>query len=227
MENTEIMDKIVSIEWDMFTSVNDGEERASCQEDRATFEGMRKAQFSAWPPDATASYLDDLEKARLGGRNLIEEKYIHMMKTTEPTQYDALLHRIVSPPDDTALALAREISDKLLEQTRILFEEYPYVSGRGRPLYSALDYAAVSVETYQYSELLTYSAKTLAALKAHVDSLEKDGVSLARVILENTVFFYGYKSLEAAEKTAKERADEADEFYFEPSFGCSCGDCEI
>lgn len=46
----------------MFNMVN-GEDRANCQEDKTTFEAMRRAQFSAWSEQAAEGYLHDLEKA--------------------------------------------------------------------------------------------------------------------------------------------------------------------
>jgi len=205
-EKPDIIEKIVLIEWDMFTSVNKGKARASCQQDHETFVGMRKAQFAAWSLKAVASYLDDLKKARQNGRNLLEEKYIHMMKTTEPSGYNALLAR-VSQPNDDSRALAQELSDKLIEQTQVLFKEYPCLSGRGRPLRPTPGDVDVSIETYQFCELLTYSDTTLAALIEHIYTLEKDGVSLAREILENTVAFYGYDSLEKAEAAVSRRID--------------------
>ena len=223
-EKQELIEKIVSLEWDMFTAVNEGEARASCQEDQFTFNGMRKAQFSEWSLPLAAAYLEDLETAQSNGRNLVEEKYIHMMKTTEPMRYNALLERVLLPSDETR-ALAQEVSDMLLEQTRLLFESYPYVSGQGRPLYSTFDYAGVSVETYQLGELLTYSSNTLAELKKHITTLENAGESLARRILEKTVKFYGYESLETAETATKERIDKAG---IQVTFGCCAGgDCEV
>ena len=224
MENMDdVINKIVSLEWEMFTSVNEGEAKASCQEDRATFNGMRAAQFSQWSLQAAVSYLDDIEAARRAGRNLAEEKYIHMMKTTEPSRYSALLQRVLTPTDE-ARSLAREISDLLLEQTRSLFEEYPYVSGQGRPLYSTFDYSGISVETYQYGELLTYSYKTLEALKEHIIKLEKNNISLARRILESSVKFYGYDSLDSAEAATKVRMDKAG---IQVTYGCcSGGECD-
>ena len=222
--NRELIDKIVSFEWDMFTAVNEGADKASCQEDYDTFRGMREAQFSAWSQDACQSYLSDLEQAVSEGRNLVEAKYIHMMKTTEPSRYDALITR-VNLPDSATETLAHEVSDILLEQTRILFEDYPYVSGQGRPLYSAFDYAAVSVETYQLGELLTYSRNTLTNLKKHISALESDGVPLARLILENSVGYYGYKSLDTAEAASRERAEKSG---IQISFGCCPdGECEL
>jgi len=201
----EIIKKIVDIEWDMFTSVNEGEERADCQNDRRTFEAMRVAQFTAWSREAAGYYLCDLEAARQAGRNLVEEKYIHMMRTTEPRQYGVLLTRVTTP-EDAARSIAQEISDILLSQTRDLFEDYPYMSGQGRPLYSIQDFEGISVETYQHSELLTYSEKTLAALKRHISALENEGRFIAREILENTIMSYGYDSLEAAEAAVAENS---------------------
>lgn len=218
----ETIKKIVEIEWEMFTSVNEGEPHASCQDDRLTFEGMRAAQFREWSLHAAVEYLDDLQTARAAGRNLAEEKYIHMMKTTEPSRYSALLSRVVMPTD-SARALAQEINAILIGQTRLLYESYPYVSGQGRPLYSAFDYNGISVETYQFGELLTYSEKTLSALKEHVLALEKSNISLARRILESTVRFYGYDSLDSAESATKERIDSEG---IQISYGCG-GVCDI
>ena len=210
--------KVIEFEWEMFIAVNEGGERASCQEDQVTFEGMRAAQFNAWSLDAVSSYLNDLETAKRSNRNLVEEKYIHMSKTTEPRRYEALLQRVTLPSDEVT-ELAHEISDILLEQTCVLFEDYPYVSGQGRPLYSSLDYAGTSVETYQSSELLTYSARTLTLLKEHILNLISAGSSLAMMILENTVSFYGYNSLDSAEIATKEYADRQS---IEISYGCGC-----
>ena len=129
----DIIENIISLEWDMFQAVNEGGPRADCQDDRLTFEGMRRGQFEAWSQAPCESYLDDLLNAVLDGRNLVTEKYIHMMKFSSPVQYDALCKMIQLPEENTVL-LAQEISDKLLEQTAQLFKDYPYVSGSGRPL---------------------------------------------------------------------------------------------
>ena len=213
------IESIVSIEWGMFTAVNEGGPRAGCQEDRVSFDGMRKAQFLAWPDNACESYLDDLETASRDGRNLLEEKYIHMMRTTEPAQYKALLERFTAPPETIRL-LAGEVSNLMLEQTRILFETYPYVSGHGRPLYSAFDYSGTSVETYQLGELLTYSEKTLTALRDYIITPGSGGAFLARKILENTVSFLGYDSLEAAEAATKQHIDKLG---IQVTYGCCAG----
>lgn len=217
----DIVDKIVSLEWDMFQAVNAGGPRAGCQDDRLTFEGMRRGQFEAWSQPVCESYLDDLLNAVLDGRNLVTEKYIHMMKYSTPIQYNEL-KKMLQIPEAAAEKLSQEISDKLLEQTVALFETYPYVSGSGRPLRSISDFSGVtSIETYQLGELLTYSIKTLTSLKDHLLTLEQDGKSLARMILENSVKHYGYKTLEDAEASTKDRIDKEG---IKISFGCDSDD---
>jgi hypothetical protein len=216
-----ILDEIVSFEWDMFQAVNEGGPRADCQDDRATFEGMRRAQFQAWSPEACASYFDDLLNAILEGRNLVSEKYIHMMKNTSPRQYAELL-RLIPVPGEDEKRLANDISQALLEETEALQQQFPYVSGSGRPLRAQLDFTGVtSIETYQLSELLTYSGATLTLLREHLTALRSGGKSLAREILENTVKHYGYSSLESAEAATKARIDKEG---IRASFGCGDGD---
>lgn len=217
------IDKIVSFEWDMFEAVNEGGPKASCQEDRATFEGMRRGQFEAWSDEALESYLYDVTDAVLEGRNLVTEKYIHMMKNTSPAAYEQLASKL-PPPADGVEELALEIANKLVDQTEKLQEQYPYVSGSGRPLRAVSDFSGVtSIETYQKGELLTYSLPTLKALKTHIYELEKDGKSLARMILENSVRHYGYPSLEDAEVATKARIDKIG---IEISYGCDCAECD-
>ncbi|MDR0838218.1 MAG: DUF4125 family protein [Oscillospiraceae bacterium] len=219
-----LTDNIVALEWDMFQLVNEGGPRADCQDDFRTFDGMRRGQFEAWSDEAAKSYEGDLEAAKVAGRNLIAEKYIHMMRTTTPARYEKLMEG-VPRPTERAEALAQAISDKMLAQTEALQEKYPYVSGTGRPLHSASDFSGVtSIETYQLGELLTYSENTLAALGRHLDALEANGVSLAGEILANSVKFYGYASLKEAEDAARTRAEASPLEVLDWSFGCA--DCD-
>lgn len=215
------INKIITLEWKMFSSVNEGGPKASCQEDPVTFEGMRRAQFSAWSDEAVDCYLNDVENASANGRNLVMEKYIHMMKTTMPVQYEKLLANVVYP-SPAAVEIAEKITTKMIEQTEVLHRTYPYVSGSGRPLYSSADFQGfTSVETYQKGELYTYSENTLNALWKHLCALEAEGKSLAKIILENSVTFYGYKDIDQAEEAMKKHAESQP---IEFSFGCgNCG----
>jgi hypothetical protein len=199
------VDRIVAIEWEMFQRVNEDGPRAECQENPNIFKAMREGQFNAWSDAAASSYLSDLERAARDGRNLVAEKYIHMMKNTDPFSYEKLAAGI-TPPDSKVLALADEIADRLLRQTARVAEQFPGIIAAGRPLRSDEDgFDSTSVETYQKGELMTYSENTLVELRNHIDALEREGVPLARLILENYAGYYGYETLEDAEEHAKRR----------------------
>ena len=218
MDKQELITRLLDHEFVMFHAVNGDGEKADCQNDRQTFDMMRRAQFSAWSPEAVRSYYEDILEAERTGRNLCAEKYIHMMKSTAILQYEQLKDRLTFP-DDRGRELAELINGKMIRQTEALFARYPYISGAGRPLYSTQDLgAATSIETYQRGELLTYSTRTLELLYRHLCDLEARGVSLAEKILEGSVCSYGYASLEEAEAETKKRAEAMG---IEISYGCS------
>ena len=79
--------EILGKEWEMFHNVN-GEERASCQNNKPMFVAMRRGQYDIWSEEALASYENDLDRARDEGRNIAREKYINMMKSTDPAGYE-------------------------------------------------------------------------------------------------------------------------------------------
>ena len=206
MDKKETIARIIELEWGMFQTVNpDGSYRADCQDDRPTFVGMRNGQFESWPQEALDSYLRDLERAIQTGRNLVREKYIHMMEHTSPASYIQLIGQIGSPSPQVRAA-ADELTALLVEQTVPLHEAYPNVAGGGRPLRSSEDFKGViSIETYQRGELLTYSEETINILYGYIKDLAEKGVSMARVILENSLAHYGFKSLEEAEAYVSSR----------------------
>lgn len=205
-DDSDTVQTIVALEWDMFQAVNEGGPRASCQNDRSTFEGMRRGQFEAWSEDVRASYLSDLRSAVSAGRNLVNEKYIHMMEHSSPDRYE-ILSGSIPMPDAQVRELASRIADKLIGQTEVLASQFPRVCGTARPLRSTEDSRdETSVESYQTGELLTYSAKTLELLKRHLLALDEEGRSLARILLENSVRFGGFASLEEAEAALEARA---------------------
>ena len=199
----EQLQRMIEKEWQMFSSVNEGYARASCQEDPETFFAMRRAQFSAWSEEVCLSYEQDLDEAKAQGRNLAEEKYIRMMAVTDPERYLCLCHRLPPVAEQTG-ALAEQINDILLRQTAQLRTRYPFLSKIGRPLYAAdADMDDTSIETYQLGELMTYSHRTLALLDAHVRQLDDVGISLAERIQLNSLRCIGFSSFEEAEKAVR------------------------
>lgn len=199
MEGRALREQIVTAEWDMFQGTHNLGGRASCQDDYDMFHKMRMAQFGAWSDEAAASYLEDLTAARAAGRNLVAEKYLHMMKSTHPAEYEAQKHLLPTVSEEKA-ALANEICGEMLAQTVPLREAFPHVGDTGRPLFSDADrFGFTSVQTYQLGELLTYSEHTLRLLKKHLFALKAQGRSLAREVTANSICACGFSSLEEAD----------------------------
>jgi len=195
------IDEIVSLEWAMFQTVNEGGLRASCQDDPATFRGMRAGQFRAWSDEAVAAYLEDLHGAKASGRNLVKEKYLYMMAEANPEILDKL-STYIKIPEQEVFELVDAVIKLIVAQTFVLYRCYPLVTRAGRPLYAHKDeWAPTSVAVYQRCELLTYSATTLDALNRHIWRLADTDESYVERVLTHTVQYYGYPNLEVAEKT--------------------------
>jgi len=201
MEKEKLIDTIIELEWPMFREVN-GDTRADCQENYPMFVNMRRSQFSAWNEEALASYREDLLTAERTQHNLLRDKYIHMMASTDPLLYETF-RKELPPVSGEKLRLTEEIWSFMLPQTVELRRRYPNVGSMGRPLLKTDEkngYA--SVETYEKGELLTYSETTLRALLEWIRSQQETGVSVAARIQENGILSLGYESMEEAEEDA-------------------------
>lgn len=196
---TGLIDEIIKLEWDMFSTVANVGRKAACQTRPETFAIMRRSQEETWPDTLLQSYRKDLEQATAQGRNLMSEKYAWMMESTHPAEFNALKDRL--PPVDTATLrriediVAVNIAWKLETATR-----FPLLNGRGRPVRSAEDSPAeTSFETYLRGELKTYSPQTVGLLHEFTLRQKRDGVNGVELNLFNQVKQYGYASLEEAE----------------------------
>ena len=205
MENQEekarIIRDIVSMEWEMFQKVEGIGGRAGCQDQYPTFNIMRSSQFLAWDTGTLECYLQDLNKARVSGRNLITEKYAYMMESTDPEYYRLKLQPHLPPVNGTKSLLIQRILNLLIQWDQEVSREFPKLSQRGRPLEAAADKSGTtSVETYMGGELKTYSEETLQSLLDHLMGEKTRGGNVVRKILEFTTQQYGFASLEDAEK---------------------------
>ncbi len=203
MTRQELTERIIEKEWAMFHNVN-GSTRADCQEDRATFELMRRAQYDAWDESTVACFFADICAAEREGRNLSREKYIRMMKSTDPVGYEVFKGEL-PPVSEEKAALVSELWTKYLAQTKRMREKYPCIAMGGRPTLADEEAGWASIETYQTSESLTYSEETLRSLLKHVNELEARGVDLAFEIQKNSVLSLGFSSMDEAEKLMSAR----------------------
>ncbi len=200
MDKETCLNLIVGLEGAMFLKVN-GNTLAECQEDMCKFSAMRRAQFEVWSEEALNSYEKDLEEARKKGRNLLREKYIRMMETTDPEGY-LYFKKSLPPVTGEKKKLVADIWAIQEEQTRALRRDYPVLALLSRPLSKEgeIDYA--SIENYQTAELITYSEETLGLLLTHIRALQAQGEDYTREIMKNTVLCQGFSSLEKAEEHA-------------------------
>lgn len=191
--------EVVRLEWEMFQRVPNQGGRAACQESPNTFGIMRAAQLESWSEPLLDSYLADLRDAALAGRNLLTEKYGHMMKSTAPEDHARIAGMLptVSP---RALDLIAQIVPIVLAWEEALATAYPRVMARSRPIFSTADRPQVtSIETYLKGELATYSIGTLERYLANVEQQRADGINGSEITLACTARQYGYATLQEAE----------------------------
>ena len=225
MDKKALIDAILEKEWPMFHNVN-GDERTDCQNDYPVFQIMRRAQYKAWSDEALEAYLADVTAAAAEGRNLAREKYIRMMESTDPEGYAHFCGELPAVSDEKR-ALCAQIWEKMLAQTERMRAEYPILALGGRPLHASEERDGwASIETYQKSELLTYSEPTLKALLANIEALEASGRDFVYMVQENTVLDQGFPTMAAAEKAMAEQL--LKEMNIEIGGGgcCCCGPAE-
>jgi hypothetical protein len=200
----DLIDKIVEIEWNLFDKVENVTGRADCQDDRETFDIMRKSQFEAWNEDLLLSYLADLDEALERGRNPVAEKYAYMMEYTAPLEFQEI-RDLLPPVSDEKKRLVRQIADLCLADYDEIEERYPLLSARGRPRYRARETEGYpSVETYLIGELSTFSLRTLRMYLDYLRRLRASKRGISRMILENGMRKYGFASLDDAEARLRE-----------------------
>lgn len=199
-------ERLIREEWTNFTAVHNEGGRAECQDDPQTFFIMRRSQFTCWGEELVDSWYADLVNARERGRNLLSEKYAWMMQSTAPQEFCRISQYLTFPT-----ALSESMMDEIAKAEVAWMEkyerEYPYMAGGNRPVHSSQDSEyATSFETYLRGELHTYSEKTLKLYLEMIKELQKEGLSLAEIVMNAMVKQYGYQDLADAERQQKIRS---------------------
>jgi len=168
---------------------------------------MRSSQATSWSEETLASYKQDLIEAEIAGRNLLSEKYGHMMESTSPAEY-AKIASLLPTIDSEALTLIEQIVPIVMEWEVELEKKYPYIIARGRPLFRKEDSPGVtSLETYLTGELKSYSTRTLKRYLAHVQKMRQDNINGSEIIMLASMKQYGFNSLEEANDKIKARSE--------------------
>lgn len=203
-ETEQLIFNIAQTEWELFQNVQNTGGRASCQNDPDTFFKMRMSQWMIYSKETLESYMEDLKSSMAQGRNLIFEKYGFMMETTYPEEFEEIKGHLPEVSSDSQ-KMIDEMAEIHVKWDKEVYEKYPNIRENGRVFRSSEDsvYNGSSSESYLKGEYKTYSEKTVKLIYEQVKQAEAAGENLLERIIENEVKFYGYKSLEDAEKSRK------------------------
>lgn len=196
----ELSERIAALEFKAFDKVKNLGGRADCQDDWFTFSIMRKSQYMTWNRVMLLQYYYDFSREYNKGHNLIEEKYGRMMESTAPEEY-----RQISAGFPVLTAQKKQIIENIVAVQVGWMEafaaEYPLLAGNARSIHTYEDHLYnTSYETYLRGELGTYSDKMLELYGRYIVEYARAGRNVARDIMEQSVWMYGYESLEEAEK---------------------------
>lgn len=196
----ELVNMIFETEFLAFVEVRNTGGRASCQNDRGTFEIMRKSQYLTWNRKMLMQYLYDFETEYKRGHNLIEEKYGRMMESTAPDEYKEIADNF-SKLTDEKKQIIEAIVKIQVDFMEKFSQKYPHLAGNARSIHTSEDRINnTSYETYLRGEISTYSDKMLELYGRFVANICMNGGNLAFMTMEQSVKMYGYESLEVAEK---------------------------
>lgn len=200
-----LINRIISEEYSMFEKVQNIGGRASCQDDFDTFYIMRFAQHSLFEMDTLQSYLNDVEAAQAAGRNLITEKYSWMMEETDPVYFTEKLKPYLPVISEQKRVMVDNMTTVFMNCYEPLKQWYPNLLASGRSPYNSA--GGASIRLYFSSELKTWSEATLQMACRDMVALLEAHKNPVRMIYEETVIFYGYLGLEAADEAMRGTAN--------------------
>lgn len=189
---------IAKAEFEAFDKVQNEGGRASCQNNWPTFKVMRMSQYMTWTEDMLLQYLYEFKTNYEHGRNMVEEKYARMMESTAPAEYAAFADRLPAISEEKKAIMEQVIGlqVKWMEEFALT---YPNLAEDARRIHTAEDLPDdTSYETYLRGELGTYSDRMLEMYGRYIVAHAQENRNVAREIMENTVHFYGYQDLDAA-----------------------------
>ena len=195
----ELAEQIARQEFAAFDKVKNQGGRADCQDDWFTFSIMRKSQYLTWNRTMLLQYAYDFDRELSRGHNLIEEKYGRMEESTAPSEYEKIkdYFQVISPQKKQIIEEVVALQVKWMEE---FAAEYPKLAGNARSIHTYEDHLwNTSYETYLRGELSTYSDKMLELYAKYIVEYARAGKNVARDIMEESVWMYGYEGLDEAE----------------------------
>lgn len=189
---------VAKTEFEAFDKVQNEGGRASCQNNWPTFKVMRMSQYMTWTEDMLLQYLYEFKTNFENGRNMVEEKYARMMESTVPDEYAAFADQL-PPLSEEKKAIMEQVIGLQVKWMEEFAAAYPNLAEDARRIHTSEDLPDdTSYETYLRGELSTYSDRMLEMYGRYIVTHAQEGRNVAREIMENTVHFYGYQDLDAA-----------------------------
>ncbi|MBR3825696.1 MAG: DUF4125 family protein [Lachnospiraceae bacterium] len=195
----ELAELIARKEFEAFDKVKNQGGRADCQDDWFTFSIMRKSQYLTWNQTMLLQYAYDFDRELAKGHNLIEEKYGRMMESTAPSEYEKIKDHfpVISQQKKQIIEEIVALQVQWMEE---FAAKYPKLAGNARSIHTYEDHLwNTSYETYLRGELSTYSDKMLELYARYIVEYARAGKNVARDIMEESVWMYGYEGLDEAE----------------------------
>lgn len=198
--------EIVTLEFEAFDKVENIDGRAECQDDWPYFNVMRRSQYMTWTDAMLEKLLTLWRHNKSIGWNMITEKYARMMESTDPKRYKELESKL-PPKTETDRNVVEQIAQIQVKWMEEFAQEYPLLASQARDISSENDEMYnTSYETYLKGELLTYDSELIKMYGEFVVDLSRSGKNLAELTIQNTAKLQGYKSLDEAENSLKERS---------------------
>ena len=138
----------------------------------------RSSQFAGWSVATLVSYLEDLRRSDIAGKNLMTLKYARMGN---------IIPRLSRDPR------IAEILETCVAWQEVFIQNYPNVMKGGRDI--------DDFRNYFRAELETYSSETLKLLRADVEKFEFEGRSMVTEIYERMSRLAGYESIDDMESS--------------------------
>ena len=138
--------------------------------------------------------------AKRNHRNLLTEKYLIMMKSTDPDYYYQNESMLI-PLSNERINQQEEIISIEIEWAEAYCIKDPRTSRNNRVIHTYEDTIYhTSIETYLRGEISTYSNETFDLYRDMVVRMKKDNENLFIKNMDITAKLYGYKNLDDVEK---------------------------
>lgn len=189
------IDKILEIEWEYFTNLNNTGGRASCQDNYSEFINTRKSQWENLSDDVVNSYYNDLIEYKRLKRNPMFEKYAYMMQFTHKDEYEKLRPYLPIKNEENE-KIIDEIEKIVMNWEREFVKKYPKLSSAIRGVDVNDKGTLASTRTYLRGEHSTYSIKTNTLYLRYIKSLN---YNLVEKIYNDILKKKGFKGLDDAQ----------------------------